>query len=339
MPSQERVAWAKIRVGAVTVAALTILLTLIYLLSGGTLFEEKATLYLYIPDATGLGTTSPVTVDGITVGKIKSVGLSGSGERNRVIRVLMTVERSQLRTIPADSNATVDSLTMIGDKYIAITTGRAPTSIRAGAELTYREIPDLTKRLDMRQFEQQLREIDAVLTDIEQGRSRVGQFILGDQVYLDVQRRLLQIQESIRITTSRSTTIGQALYGDALYRQVSDTINGIDQGLAKLQSGQGAMGPFLRDPAQYEQILSQLRDLHQAVSDLRASDFIRSDAQHAEWNKELIALIQAVDEANVSPLLNSTADYERYGGMARDLANTLRDFRSDPRKFLRLKVF
>ena len=339
MPSPERVSWAKIRVAAVSVAALAILFTLIYLLSGGTLLEEKATLYVYIPDATGLSSDSPVTVDGINVGKVSSVALSGSSQPDRVIRVQLTVERTQLGRIPVDSYAAVDSLTMIGDKFIAITSGRMSNAIRPGAELPYREKADLTKRLDLRQFEQQIRVIEALLTDIEQGRSRVGQFILKDDVYRDVSRRLAQIQSDIRITTSTTTRIGEALHTDVLYRRFSDTVTAIDRDLAKLQSGQGPAGRFLRDPAQFQQLDASIQDFRKAVSDLRASDFVQSDAQYAQWNNNLETIMQSIQNANVNPFLDSTAAYEEYNGMARELRDAVNDFRTDPKKYLRLKVF
>src|ERR1051325_4313175 len=116
MPSQTRVRWAKIRAVAVTLAAIAILGTLVYLLSGGTLFQQKATLYLFIPDATGLGPESPVRVDGIGVGKVEDVFLSRSTDPHRVVRVVMRLERAFLPRIPADSWAQLSSDSLIGDK-------------------------------------------------------------------------------------------------------------------------------------------------------------------------------------------------------------------------------
>ena len=84
MPSRRRVTWAKFRVAAVCVVAAVIVGTLVYVLTGGTLLQKKATVYLYIPDATGLTSDSPVRVDGIAVGKVASVDLSGSNKPDRV---------------------------------------------------------------------------------------------------------------------------------------------------------------------------------------------------------------------------------------------------------------
>src|ERR1039458_10739118 len=77
------IGWAKFRVATVTVSALGILSVLLLLLSGGTLFQPRVTVYLYVPDATGLDTGADVRVDGIDVGTTASIGLSSSAVPDR----------------------------------------------------------------------------------------------------------------------------------------------------------------------------------------------------------------------------------------------------------------
>src|SRR5690349_15538732 len=100
MPSVERVRWAQLRVATVCFAAIVILAVILWLLTGGSLLSEKTILYVYIPDATGLTQDSPVRVDGITVGKVASVSLSGSTDPKRVVRVALRVLRETLDSIP-----------------------------------------------------------------------------------------------------------------------------------------------------------------------------------------------------------------------------------------------
>src|SRR5690242_15621162 len=116
MPTVRRVRWAKIRVVFVAAVALIIFGTFTSLLTGGNLFSSKAVIYLYIPDATGLGADSPVRVDGINIGKVSSVALSGDPDPLRVVRVRMTVQLAGLQTIPTDSYAQLSTETLIGDK-------------------------------------------------------------------------------------------------------------------------------------------------------------------------------------------------------------------------------
>ena len=123
MPSPQQVNWAKFRASAVILAGLTILGTVAFLLTGGTLLEPKVQIYLYLPDATGVEPGSPVRVDGISVGKVRLVELSGSNEPNRVVKVTMTIERDRLPSINDDSTAETTSDTIIGDKFIDVTSG------------------------------------------------------------------------------------------------------------------------------------------------------------------------------------------------------------------------
>src|ERR1700693_1522886 len=112
MTSKRRVNWAKFRVSAVSIAGLAILGTVSVLLTGGTLFRPKTNLYLYLPDATGLDKGSPVRVDGIGVGKVGSVALSGSSDPNRIVKVTLIVERDWLPSIAEDSTAQTAADTM-----------------------------------------------------------------------------------------------------------------------------------------------------------------------------------------------------------------------------------
>jgi ABC-type transporter Mla subunit MlaD len=95
MPSAEHVQWARIRVAAVSALAVLILGTLCFLLTGGTLLAPKTTIYLYMPDAVALAPGSPVRVDGIGVGKVESVALTGFPQPDRVVRVTMRIERER----------------------------------------------------------------------------------------------------------------------------------------------------------------------------------------------------------------------------------------------------
>src|SRR4051812_17253172 len=103
MRTRDRVVWAQIRVGFVSAVAVLILGILLWLLTGGTLFTEKAVLYLYVPDASGIDVGSPVRVDGITVGKVSAVALTHSGDPNRVVRITLSILRDSLSTIPVGS--------------------------------------------------------------------------------------------------------------------------------------------------------------------------------------------------------------------------------------------
>jgi phospholipid/cholesterol/gamma-HCH transport system substrate-binding protein len=339
MPSAERVQWAKVRTGTTAFAALLILGTLMFLLTGGTLLEPKSTIYLYMPDASGLNQDSPVRVDGITVGKVETVSLSGSNIPDRVVKVTMTVERDHLAVIPDDSTAEASADTMLGDKFVDISGGKSTAHLRPGSELIYKASPDLMKRLDVAQFQERIRTMDALLTELEQGRTPLGKFVQGDEMYRTILKRVADLNKGLRAAADAKSDLGNVLYTDELYRKAEALLRALDESIAKLQSGQGSMGQFLRDDAQYAQWRNSVQDLRKSLQGMRADSFFASDQQYAEWNRTVQSLIGMVDGFAANPTLATSATFDNLNGMAKELQSTVKEFRENPRKFLRLKVF
>jgi phospholipid/cholesterol/gamma-HCH transport system substrate-binding protein len=334
MPSIEHVRWAKFRVAVVTVAALVILAVLLYLLTGGSMFTEKTTLYVYIPDATGLTQASPVRVDGITVGKVGAVDLSGSQNPKRVVRVTLLVARDTLGAIPTESFAQLSFEDPVGNKYVDITS-RGSATRQPFSEIPYREQTDFMKSLDLNQFEQQLRDMDAVLQDIETGTSRVGQFVLGTEMYDDLRKRLGQIEHDVRVAASTESSVGEALYTDRLYRQMLAPVTALDQTVARLASGQGP-GLLLRDTAQYDALRSAVAELGNTVEGLRNGPLLQSDELYRGWLQMVTGLIRSVDDFRTGPIFANTPDYENLNGLAKEWRDSIRDFRLHPEKYMRL---
>jgi phospholipid/cholesterol/gamma-HCH transport system substrate-binding protein len=339
MPSAQRVLWAKFRVSAVILVALGILGTIGFLLTGGTLFESKTTLYLYLSDATGVGPESPVRVNGIGVGKVQSVLLSGSTNPDRVVKVTMTVERERLSNITADSTAQIASETAIGDKFVAISSGSSAGHIQPNGEIPLKSSSELLKTLDIEQFQKQVDAIDAVIGDIERGKSRVGEFVRGDEIYRSLLKRVVDLERAAKAVADTSGAVGHEIYTDQLYRQIHDPLAKLDQSLAQMQAGQGGMGQFLRDPAQYEQLRGSLGNLRSSIADLKKQPFVNSEESYAGWNRQVASLIRNVDEFNATPMMTTSAMYDNLNGVAKQMQNTLKEFRENPRKFMRLKLF
>ena len=335
MPTVRRIRWAKFRVLVVVVVAGAILTVLFSLFTGGTLFQPKATIYLYIPDASGVGPGSPVRVDGIRVGKVSHVELSGSNRPDRIVLVTMRVEREHLIHIPVDSTADIGADTMLGDRFVGIVSGRSGRTIAPGGTVALK--PE-TNAMDLQQFAQGLRSIDATLRDIENGTSPLGQFVVGDQMYQNLLRRVGQIQAALVSIESTTGQIGGVLYTDKMLRQIEEPLVALDRTLALVQSGQGPMGALLRDSAQYDQLRDAFAGLRKTVDDFRSSPWVQSGALYRQWNRSLASVIQQVDEMNASPVFSSSAVYDNLNGLASEMQNGVRDFRQDPRKFLRIRM-
>jgi phospholipid/cholesterol/gamma-HCH transport system substrate-binding protein len=86
MAIQTKAKWARMKVGAMALAAMTLLAVVIFLVTGQTnIFESKAAVYTYLSDAAALTIGAPVNLDGIPIGKVKRINLSGLKDPQRLV--------------------------------------------------------------------------------------------------------------------------------------------------------------------------------------------------------------------------------------------------------------
>jgi len=133
--------------------------------------------------------------------------------------------------------------------------------------------------------------------------------------------------------------VGQVIYGRDVYQRIAEPLEALDHSVELIQEGQGTAGHLIRDDAEYRNLEKQLADLRKSLAEVRSGPLFASDALYADWNRKLGQWIIAVDDANANPGFATSAAYDNLNGMAEELRNTLRSFRQDPQKYLRLKVF
>lgn len=338
MPSALAIRWAKFRVIALVGSSLTILSVLLSLLIGGHLFRPKSEVRIYVPDASGLTRGAPVRLNGIDVGKIKSVRLSGSSDPNRVVEVRLTIDEDFLDEIPRDSVSATSADNMLGDMYIDITKGKSRETLKPEEELPFQPAPDLMKQIDITQFEERLRAVDQLLADMQANRNPFGVFLNSDNLYRDTVGKLSKLEKDIRTALSVTGDLGQLVYRDTAHRDLTEQLRQLDEKLAQFQNS-----AILRDPGQYEQVRGSITKVQRAVEDMEQGPWLKDDALYRSWSKGLASLIRNLDDFNsghgAGRMLVDSQPYESWNGSLREMERSIRDFRADPRKYLLLKIF
>jgi phospholipid/cholesterol/gamma-HCH transport system substrate-binding protein len=343
MRTDVRAHWARIRVLFTCLVALSILTTLVYLLSGGGLFKAKATLRTYFEDSGGMEPGAIVEFNGVKIGKVSSIRLSSSPDPRKTVEVRMSVDRRFLPRIPSDSKGEIQTENPIGDKLIQINRGKSPIPVQDGSELAHVPATNVYVRIDLSMFNAQLRSVDDVLADIQAGKGSLGEFVMTDQLYLDLLSGVSKLKSDIDTAVSTTSTAGKLVYSPQMFQDISVRLQRLDDSLAELQSGRSPAGRFFRDPAQYDDIRTRVADLRASVRQAQDSRFLKSDDLYRDWNRQLAALIRNVDDFNAGQgngaVLAGSQAYEALGGALGGVVSTLREFRTNPHKFLRLKVF
>ncbi len=354
MPSPKKVAWSKLRVGIMSIVAMSILVVLIFLITGSKgLFIREVTVYTYLDDSAALTEGSAVRLNGIVIGKVARIGLSGLKEENRVVRMDLQIQEDKLSQIPIDSLAAVGAENVLGTKYVNIKMGKAIPTIKAGGEI---------KSLDTREFDEVvqsgynlmtsaqglLKRIDTIVGLVETGKGSIGKLLVDDELYT----RLLAIERDVQKVSgalaSGQGTVGKLIYDDSLYQEIRMPVARLDSLLQDLQQGQGTAGKLLKDDALYTEIRGTVKELRRVVDDINAGKgsagkFLKSEELHQRINSVVGRLDSILERMNagqgtMGQLLVNPQLYESLNGMTAETQGLMKDFRANPKKFLRIKL-
>jgi phospholipid/cholesterol/gamma-HCH transport system substrate-binding protein len=333
-------AW--IRVTVLIAFAVTVVGTLAYLLSGGGagLFERRVTLRTYFADGTGLENKAVVEVDGIKVGRIESVELSHSNEPTRVVRVNVSIARRYLSSIPVDSRTEITADNLLGDKYVNIHRGRANENVKEGDELLAQPPDNSFDPADLiHSLQDILKQTSAILDQIDDPKSQLGELVQGEALYDQIRDDIIGIQKTVHGFGNPKSPAGQAIFGSELYDQLRQPINDIDKQLASIESGEGPIGHAYASTEQYDRLRKQISDFRKSVEEFRANKLLTSDELHDKLLKTFKDLDVVIATISTGPLFENAQLYESLAGSAKSAADFLKEFRNNPQKFLRIKVF
>jgi len=361
MPSQEKKRWAQLRVGLLAMGALIIFAVLVFVLTSSRgLFKSRTDVFTFLDDSAAVAIGSPVRLNGIDVGRISAVNLSGSNEPNRVVRVTLEIDDAFLTSIPVDSQATIAAENLLGTKYINIKKGKSPMPVKAGSEI---------KSLDTRAFDEVvqqgysalasldgiLKKVDGIIDSIQVGKGTVGKLLSDDQLYNRVLDITTEVQKLAETLNSDQGTLGKLMHDQQLYDDVRGTVARVNTLVDGLQQGQGTAGKLLKDPALYDDTRATIDDTRATIAEVRkllagvndgqgtVGKLLKSDDLHNQLQATMGRLDTLLDkvtngQGTLGQLLVNPALYESLDGTTREMNGLLKDFRANPKKFLRIKL-
>lgn len=334
--------------------SMAILTVLIFLITGNTnIFESQSVIYTYMADAAALTNGAPVNLDGIPIGKVKMIRLSGSKDPMKLVRIDMQIPEGQLKNIPNDSLASISSANVLGTKYINIKSGKNANTIGAGQELpslNTGEIQDLVQQGFgvMNSLQDTVQRVDKIVGLVEAGKGSIGKLLVDESLYNNLLQILTEVRQLADALNSDKGTIGKLIYDPELYNDVRGSLNRVDTMLQQLQAGQGTAGKLLKDTSLYDEAQQTVAGLHKVVDDLNAGKGTAGQLLKSEdLSNQLKATIAKIDsiidkvdsgQGTLGQLLVNQQLYENLNGATREMHLLMKDFRSNPKKFLRIKL-
>jgi phospholipid/cholesterol/gamma-HCH transport system substrate-binding protein len=367
MADKSKVSWAQLKVGLMAIAALMIVGFLIYLKAGTQgFFQSTANLYTYLSDSHSLAGASPVTLNGVDIGgKISKVELSGSSDPARTVKITMEIDSKFLGKIPVDSQTEMASANLLGTYYINIKQGRSPQTVQPNAELKSTEtaeISDLFRQSSqtLGTFQSVVDKLNVIIADIQAGKGSIGQLMVDDTLiknFVEIEDQFKQAAAELNHTmTASDNSIGKLLNDHgALFDDVHNGVLSLDKsldGVNKLvdgiNGGQGTLGQLAQNPAMYDDFRQILGDVHSILADIQAGKgtagkVLKTD-EFGDQIKSTMGKVDALlDKMNngtgsFARLLNDPSLFEDLDGVTRESHGLIKDFRSNPKKFLHIKL-
>lgn len=149
--------------------------------------------------ANGIKIGAPVRVAGVDKGEVKEIRLTHNTDGKPAVFIRIWVDGNT--QIPVDSRAWVNTLGLLGEKYLEIIPGKdynkvlATDSLLVGEDPTsIQEVTDLAKDIAL-QAKDTLNSLSSVLGDMREGRGTIGKLFTDDRLYADIEEMFADLKK------------------------------------------------------------------------------------------------------------------------------------------------
>jgi phospholipid/cholesterol/gamma-HCH transport system substrate-binding protein len=343
MPRTRSLAWSELKIGLMTLAALAIAITVIFLLSGeGGFFWQRYPLKAKFPNVAGLKVGAPVRLAGVEVGSVKAITFDGVE-----VEVRMELSKEMQSRITDRSTAMIGSVSLLGEGALDITPATAGTPIPANGYLhtvrTPGQLADVSE-----QANQGLIQATELLKDIRAGKGTLGKLVTDEALYQEVTKFVDAANAVATNLRNGRGTLGKLANDSAAYDSLEASLKNLQEMTTRINNGEGSLGRLLKDDSLATSLSSTTKNLDSITGRLNrgegtAGKLLSDDALY----KRLDALTARLDDlthrltdgnGTAAQLINDRQLYDNLNKAIGELGGLVGDIRKDPQKYLRVKV-
>ena len=343
MPRTRSLAWSELKVGVLTIVALTIAAVLIFSLTGSKgFFWQRYKLKTRFADVAGLASGSPVRVAGVQVGSVKAIDFAGEQ-----VDITFEVNKESRERITDRSTAVLGSVSLLGTSAIDITPSTAGTPIPDFGYVPARKpaasITDVAAKAT-----NGIDEITGLLHDIRQGKGTAGKLITDEQLYAQLNEFVATAGSLTRELQQGRGTLGKLLKDPKTANSLEASMKNVEEMTRRISAGEGSFGKLLKDEAFANSLngaTTNVRDLvdHLNRGEGTAGKLITDPSLFNSLNQvsnRFDALVTKLNEGEgtVGRLLKDQQLYENMNSAVGELRGLLKQISNDPKKYLNVKV-
>ncbi|KGO94560.1 MlaD family protein [Flavobacterium subsaxonicum] len=266
-------------------------------LKGRDLFNSYKTFYVIYNDVEGLAPSAPVTLNGLTIGKVNSITFRDTVQGTLLVELQVKTDFP----ISTTSSATLyePGLGLVGGKQIAITpdtknpklaadgdylrsvlkpgmlsvVGDKLSPLQTKVEATVVTADSLLHNLSNvfdRQTQQNLRvailEMSNTMKEFNSAAHSLNGVIAGNKQNIDA--TLANLNKTSANFAKISDSINNANLGEAV-KKLEKTLANVDKIMNDVEAGKGTLGKLLKDDAMYNNLNGASKELKQLLADVK----------------------------------------------------------------------
>ena len=355
MPSQQQVRWSQLKVGVLVIAAVVVLVALVFLMSGGPggFFSHKLILRAYFENAAGLKVGAPVNLEGVTVGNVKSIRIVPERKLTPV-EVSMKISGGYETGLHTDTRASLDTVGVLGDTVVDLDSKKAVgPPPKNHDEIPTTETPNLSNVIKASQGTiEQLNVILAKVNDLAdsltQGKGSIGKLVQDPALYNQAYATVTKLNDLVDQIGSGKGSIGKLVVDDELYNRANDTVGRLEHVANEIDSGKGNIGKLIYDDTLYKNLNQTVEETHKLVADINAGKggigMLAKDPQFARKLDDTVTKLQSIltevdtGKGTLAQLVHNPSIYNSTDQMLLETRNLITAIRENPKKYLTFHV-
>jgi phospholipid/cholesterol/gamma-HCH transport system substrate-binding protein len=343
MPRTRSLAWSELKIGILTITAVTITAVLVFTLTGTRgFFWQRYSLKTRFSNVAGLAPGSPVRVAGVQVGSVKSTDFAGEQ-----VEVTFDVNKTVRDRITDRSVAVLGSVSLLGESAVDITPATSGTPIPewgyVPAGKAKGQIADVAE-----QASTGISEITSLIKDVRAGRGTVGKLVTDDRLYTDLHGFVSAANDMARSVREGKGTVGKLLNDPRTANELEASLKNVEDITRRISAGEGSIGKLVKDDALSDSLVAATTNLRQMTDRINRGEgtvgkLMTDTALFDRMNSltgRIDDLVSRLNEGQgtVGQLLKDRQLYENMNKTVSEMQALIADIRRDPKKFLNVKV-
>ncbi|MCF6296010.1 MAG: MlaD family protein [Flavobacteriaceae bacterium] len=285
----------EVKTAVLVISGILLFIFMFNYLKGENILDSSRTFYAVYDNVEGLASSTPVTINGLTVGKVQEIGFTNDGSGKIKVKLLVDSDFK----FSKNSKAELYEAGLIGGKAIAIVPAfDNAKNAKKGDYLEGTVKAGLTALVNQRltplqeKIETMMVSADSLLTNINtvfdvQTKANLKKSIAELSTTIEsfkntsvsINKLITDNQEKLTSTLSNvdnistnllkiTDSIANANLGETI-KSLQLTINNFDKILSSIEKGEGSIGKLLKDDALYNNLKGASKEMEELLRDIK----------------------------------------------------------------------